>query len=79
MQLTHVPYGGASNQLLDVIGGNIEMTFVSLAGARQFVSLGLHSNSMHACLSLYYSRFWGVRVELNAVLAGAILVMSSLQ
>ncbi|SDP81809.1 Tripartite-type tricarboxylate transporter, receptor component TctC [Ralstonia sp. 25mfcol4.1] len=40
VQLTHVPYRGASNQLLDVIGGNIEMTFVSLAGARQFIKDG---------------------------------------
>lgn len=40
IQLTHVPYRGASNQLLDVIGGNIEMTFVSLAGARQFIKDG---------------------------------------
>lgn len=40
VQLTHVPYRGASNQLLDVVGGNIEMTFVSLAGARQFIKDG---------------------------------------
>ncbi|MGY8524379.1 Bug family tripartite tricarboxylate transporter substrate binding protein [Paracidovorax citrulli] len=40
VQLTHVPYRGASNQLLDVIGGNIEMTFVSLAGARPFIKDG---------------------------------------
>lgn len=40
VELTHVPYRGASNQLLDVIGGNIEMTFVSLAGARQFIKDG---------------------------------------
>lgn len=40
IQMTHVPYRGASNQLLDVIGGNIEMTFVSLAGARQFIKDG---------------------------------------
>ncbi len=40
IQMTHVPYRGASNQLLDVVGGNIEMTFVSLAGARQFIKDG---------------------------------------
>lgn len=38
--LTHVPYRGASNQLTDTAGGSIEMTFVSLAGARPFIKDG---------------------------------------
>lgn len=35
--LTHVPYRGASNQLTDTAGGSVDMTFVSLAGARPFI------------------------------------------
>ena len=35
--LTHVPYRGASNQLTDTAGGSIDMTFVSLGGARPFI------------------------------------------
>lgn len=38
--LTHVPYRGASNQLTDTAGGSIDMTFVSLGGARPFISDG---------------------------------------
>lgn len=38
--LTHVPYRGASNQLTDTVGGSIDMTFVSLAGARPFIKDG---------------------------------------
>jgi tripartite-type tricarboxylate transporter receptor subunit TctC len=38
--LTHVPYRGASNQLTDTVGGSIEMTIVSLAGARPFMKDG---------------------------------------
>lgn len=38
--LTHVPYRGASNQLTDTAGGSIDMTFVSLAGARPFMKDG---------------------------------------
>lgn len=37
VKLTHVPYRGASNQLADTAGGNVSMTFVSLAGARAFL------------------------------------------
>lgn len=37
---THVPYRGASNQLTDTAGGSIDMTFVSLAGARPFMKDG---------------------------------------
>jgi tripartite-type tricarboxylate transporter receptor subunit TctC len=39
-QLTHVPYRGASNQLTDTAGGSVDMTFVSLAGARPFMKDG---------------------------------------
>jgi tripartite-type tricarboxylate transporter receptor subunit TctC len=35
--LRHVPYRGASNQLTDVAGGSLDMTFVSLGGARAFI------------------------------------------
>lgn len=35
--LTHIPYRGASNQLTDTAGGQIDMTFVSLGGARPFI------------------------------------------
>lgn len=38
--MTHVPYRGASNQLTDTAGGSIEMTFLSLAGARPFMKDG---------------------------------------
>ncbi len=40
MPLTHVPYRGASNQLTDTAGGSIDMTFVSLGGARPFIKDG---------------------------------------
>jgi tripartite-type tricarboxylate transporter receptor subunit TctC len=38
--LTHVPYRGASNQLTDTAGGSVDMTFVSLGGARPFIKDG---------------------------------------
>jgi tripartite-type tricarboxylate transporter receptor subunit TctC len=38
--LTHIPYRGASNQLTDTAGGQIDMTFVSLGGARPFIKDG---------------------------------------
>jgi tripartite-type tricarboxylate transporter receptor subunit TctC len=38
--LTHVPYRGAANQLTDTAGGSVDMTFVSLAGARPFIKDG---------------------------------------
>jgi tripartite-type tricarboxylate transporter receptor subunit TctC len=37
---THVPYRGASNQLTDTAGGSVDMTFVSLGGARPFMKDG---------------------------------------
>lgn len=38
--MTHVPYRGASNQLTDTAGGNVDFTFVSLGGARPFIKDG---------------------------------------
>jgi tripartite-type tricarboxylate transporter receptor subunit TctC len=38
--LSHIPYRGASNQLTDTAGGQIDMTFVSLAGAKPFMKDG---------------------------------------
>lgn len=40
LSFTHVPYRGASNQLTDTAGGSIDMTFVSLAGAKPFMKDG---------------------------------------
>ena len=37
IQMTHVPYKGAANQLVDVASGNVDITFVSLAGATPFI------------------------------------------
>ena len=37
IQMTHVPYKGASNQLVDVASGTVDITFVSLAGATPFI------------------------------------------
>jgi tripartite-type tricarboxylate transporter receptor subunit TctC len=37
IQMTHVPYKGASNQLVDVASGTVDITFVSLAGALPFI------------------------------------------
>jgi tripartite-type tricarboxylate transporter receptor subunit TctC len=37
---THIPYRGAANQLTDTAGGSIDMTFVSLAGAKPFMKDG---------------------------------------
>jgi tripartite-type tricarboxylate transporter receptor subunit TctC len=38
--LSHIPYRGASNQLTDTAGGSLDMTFVSLAGAKPFIKDG---------------------------------------
>ncbi|WP_051248818.1 tripartite tricarboxylate transporter substrate binding protein [Acidovorax sp. JHL-9] len=40
VKLNHVPYRGASNQLVDVAAGNVDLTFVSLAGAQAFIKAG---------------------------------------
>lgn len=37
IQMQHVPYKGASNQLVDVAAGTVDVTFVSLAGATPFI------------------------------------------
>ena len=37
IQMQHIPYKGASNQLVDVASGNVDVTFVSLAGATPFI------------------------------------------
>lgn len=37
IQMQHVPYKGASNQLVDVASGTVDVTFVSLAGATPFI------------------------------------------
>jgi tripartite-type tricarboxylate transporter receptor subunit TctC len=36
-EMIHVPYKGASGQILDVTGGNVDMTFVSYAAAKNFI------------------------------------------
>lgn len=38
--MVHVPYRGAAGQLLDVAGGNVDMTFVSMAAAAPFIKDG---------------------------------------
>lgn len=40
IHMVHVPYKGASGQLVDVVSGNVEMTFVSYAAARAFIKDG---------------------------------------
>ncbi|MFT3720600.1 Bug family tripartite tricarboxylate transporter substrate binding protein [Pseudorhodoferax sp.] len=40
IQLAHVPYKGAAGQLVDVAGGNVDLSFVSLAGAAPFIKGG---------------------------------------
>lgn len=40
VKMNHVPYRGASNQLVDVAAGNVDLTFVSLAGAQAFIKAG---------------------------------------
>jgi len=37
IQMQHVPYKGASSQLVDVTSGNVDLTFVSFAGAAPFL------------------------------------------
>ncbi|BEP64423.1 tripartite tricarboxylate transporter substrate binding protein (plasmid) [Variovorax sp. V213] len=38
--LNHVPYKGSAGQLVDVAGGNVELSFVSMAGAAPFLKGG---------------------------------------
>ncbi len=40
MKMVHVPYKGASAQLVDVAAGSVDLTFVSLAGALPFIKSG---------------------------------------
>lgn len=40
VQLTHVPYKGASNVMTDLIAGHIDMAFVSASGAMSFLQAG---------------------------------------
>ena len=40
IQMLHVPYKGAAEQLSDVASGNVEMTFVSYAAAQSFINSG---------------------------------------
>ncbi|KAF1019374.1 MAG: hypothetical protein GAK30_03158 [Paracidovorax wautersii] len=40
IQMTHVPYKGAANQLVDVASGAVELAFVSYAGAAPFIKSG---------------------------------------
>ncbi|HQQ71796.1 MAG TPA: tripartite tricarboxylate transporter substrate binding protein [Alicycliphilus sp.] len=40
IQLNHVPYKGAANQLVDVASGVVELAFVSYAGAAPFIKGG---------------------------------------
>ena len=40
VQMVHVPYKGASGQLIDVTTGQVDMTFVSYAAAKGFIQSG---------------------------------------
>lgn len=40
IKMIHVPYRGASGQLADVAGGNVDLTFVSMAAAAPFIKDG---------------------------------------
>lgn len=40
IHMVHIPYKGASGQLIDVVSGNVDMTFVSYAAAKSFIKDG---------------------------------------
>lgn len=40
IHMVHIPYKGASGQLIDVVSGNVDMTFVSYTAARGFIKDG---------------------------------------
>jgi tripartite-type tricarboxylate transporter receptor subunit TctC len=40
IHMVHIPYKGASGQLVDVISGNVDFTFVSYTAARGFIKEG---------------------------------------
>ncbi len=39
-EMIHVPYKGAAGQIIDVTSGNVDMTFVSYSGAKNFIESG---------------------------------------
>ncbi len=40
IHMVHIPYKGASGQLIDVVSGNVDMTFVSYSAAKGFIKDG---------------------------------------
>jgi tripartite-type tricarboxylate transporter receptor subunit TctC len=40
IHMVHIPYKGAAGQLIDVVSGNVDMTFVSYAAAKGFIKDG---------------------------------------
>lgn len=40
IHMVHIPYKGASGQLVDVVSGNVDMTFVSFTAAKAFIKDG---------------------------------------
>ncbi len=40
IHMVHIPYKGAAGQLIDVVSGNVDMTFVSYTAARGFIKDG---------------------------------------
>jgi len=40
IHMVHIPYRGAAGQLVDVVSGNVELTFVSYVAARAFIKDG---------------------------------------
>ncbi len=40
IHMVHIPYKGAAGQLVDVVSGNVELTFVSYTAARGFIKDG---------------------------------------
>lgn len=40
IHMVHIPYKGAAGQLIDVVSGNVELTFVSYTAARGFIKDG---------------------------------------
>lgn len=40
VQMNHIPYKGSAGQLVDVAGGNVDLSFVSMAGATPFIKGG---------------------------------------
>jgi len=40
IRMNHIPYKGSAGQLVDVAGGNVDLSFVSMAGAAPFIKGG---------------------------------------